>query len=44
MALKISFGVGGAIRRVMAKARAVTIHLIFERTVLLLTVMFCTAS
>ena len=43
MALKISFGVGGAIRRVMAKARAVAIHLIFERTILLLTVMFCTA-
>jgi len=35
MVLKISFGVGGAIRRVMAKARAVTIHLIFERTVFL---------
>lgn len=41
MALNASFGIGGPIRRVMAKAHDAVTHLIHERTILLLTVMFC---
>jgi signal transduction histidine kinase len=41
MALNASLGVGGAIRRVIVKARAVAVHVFFERTVLLLTIFFC---
>ncbi len=40
MAFYPSFEVGGGIRRIMAKTGAFVVQLIFERTVLLLTVMF----
>lgn len=42
MALNAFFGVGSPIRRFMAKARALAVHLIYERTIFVLTALFCT--
>ena len=41
MARKASFRIGDGIRRVSKKTRALVFHLIHERTILLLMVMFC---
>jgi signal transduction histidine kinase len=41
MALNASFGIGSGLRRAIAKARVATVHLIYERTILLLAVMLC---
>ena len=43
MAFHAFFQIGSAIRRFAAKARSVVSHVIFERTILLLTVIFCAA-
>lgn len=41
MVSNATFGDGGPIRRVATKARSAVVHLICERTVPLLAVMFC---
>lgn len=44
MARNASFRIGGGIHRVTEKTRALVFHLIHERTILLLTVMFCVGA
>lgn len=44
MAMHLSFGVGGAIQRITAKTRSFLSQLVFEHTVLLLTVMFAAGA
>ena len=44
MARNASFRIGGGMRRVTEKARALVFHLIYDRTIFLLTVMFCVGA
>lgn len=44
MARNASFRIGGGIHRVTEKTRALVFHLIHERTILLLAVMFCVGA
>jgi len=44
MARNASFRIGGGIRRVIATTRALIFHLIHDRTIFLLTVMFCVGA
>src|SRR6185503_11915192 len=44
MARKASFRIGGGIRGVAETMRALIFHLIYDRTIFLLTVMFCVGA